>query len=59
MSKTILSEQLIKRLPTAALGVLCMHLQGIDIKTKVSEPTYYKYKTMFAVYGYDLGTRIV
>ena len=54
MAKTKISEKTVDRLPTAALGVLCMHLQGIDLKRKLSEPTYYKYKTMFAPLGYDL-----
>ena len=54
MAKTKISEKYVQRLPTAALGVLCMHLQGIDVKSKVSEATFYKYKTMFAPLGYDL-----
>lgn len=54
MAKTKISQKYVDSLPAAALGVLCMHLQGIDVKKKVSEPTFYKYKTIFAPLGYDL-----
>lgn len=59
MAKTTLSQKNIDRLPTAALGVLCMYLQGIDVKKKLSEPTYYKYKTIFAPLGYDITKPII
>ena len=58
MAKTKISQKTVDRLPTAALGVLCMHLQGIDVKKKVSETTWNKYRIMFAPLGYDLDKPI-
>lgn len=54
MVETKISQRNIEQLPTATLGIICMHLQGINLKYKLSAPTFYKYKAILAAYGYDI-----
>mgnify|MGYP000502706451 CR=1 FL=1 len=55
MAKSKISQENIEKLPTSTLGILCMHLQGINLKYKLSAPTYYKYKPLLEAYGYDIS----
>ena len=49
-----LTERKIKAIPFQTLGILCMHLAGIDVRTKMHRNTYYAHKRILKGYGYDL-----
>lgn len=49
-----LTERKIKKIPFQSLGVLLMHQYGIDLKSKMSNNTFYAHKRILQQHGFDI-----
>jgi len=49
-----LTKRKINKLPWQSVGVLLMHQAGIDLKSRMSNTTYYTHKRILAMEGFDI-----
>lgn len=52
-----LTERKIKKIPFNSLGVLAMHIIGIDVKSKMANNTYYSHKRILKAHGFEIGPK--
>jgi len=49
-----LTDKRIAEMPLATLSILALAKCGVDIKKKVSQPTYSRHKAILHAYGIDI-----
>jgi len=49
-----LTKRKLNKLPWQSVGVLLMHQAGIDLKSRMSNTTYYAHKRILAQQGFDI-----
>lgn len=50
--------QEMEELPNRLLGVLMMHLAGVDVRSRMHEETFRRYRNALSDYGYDISVPV-